>query len=110
MNKESVKKTLQKDFQLILFNQPLSFFKPQKFSKQKPDEKYFAYSEGENYYYYITNTDCSRLIRMERGSNTRKVLEAFMENMKDGVPESIQIHHKNFNFDINMKRIYDNAE
>jgi hypothetical protein len=110
MNKTSVKKTLQKDFQLILFNKPLAFLKPQKFSKQQTDEKYFAYNEGENFYYYITNTDCSKLIRMERGNSKRKVLEAFAENMKNGVPENIEIHHKNFNFDINMKRIYDNVE
>lgn len=110
MNKESVKKTLQKDFQLILFNQPLINLKSYQFKQQKNNENYFAYNEGEDFYYYITNPDCSQLLRMERGSSTKKVLEAFAKDLKDGVPDSINIHHVNFNFEINLKRIYDNAE
>lgn len=110
MDKDAVKKTLQRDFQLLLMNKPIRLMKPYEFRGQKNEEKYFAYNAGEDFYYYITNADCSKLIRMERGSSTKKVLEAFVTDMKDKVPDSIQIHHINFNFDINMKRIYDNAE
>ena len=110
MDKESVKKTLKKDFQLVLFNKPLKFLKPYHFSGKKESENYFAYNEGEDHYYYITDPDCSQLLRMERGSSTKKILEAFAFDFKDGVPDSVKIHHTNFNFDINLKRIYDNAE
>ncbi len=107
MDKESVKKTLQRDFQLILMNKPLGFLKPYKFKIQNANEHYFAYNEGEDFYYYITKPDCSQLLRMERGSSTKKVLEAFVSDMKNQVPDSIRIHHINFNFDISLKRIYD---
>lgn len=110
MDKSAVKKTLQKDFQLILMNKSLEFLKPYGFKNLKTHEKYFAYNEGEDFYYYITNEDCSKLVRMERGSSTKKVLEAFVKDMNDGVPDIINIHHNNFNFDINMKRFYDDAE
>jgi len=110
MDKESVKKTLKKDFQLILLKKPIKLLKPYKFKQKREDEKYFAYNDGEDFYYYITNSDCSKLIRMERGSRTKKVLEAFTTDMNDGVPDSINIHHINFNFDINLKRIYADAE
>lgn len=110
MDKDAVKKTLKKDFQLLLMDKPTGFMKPYEFRGKKNDEKYFAHNEGKDFYYYITNTDCSKLIRMERGSSTKKILEAFVSDMKDRVPDSIHIHHINFNFDINMKRIYDNAE
>lgn len=110
MDKESVKKTLKKDFQLILMNKPVSYLKPYRFKGQKEDEKYYAYHEGKDYYYYITNKDCTSLLRLERGSNTKKVTEALMQLQKDGVPESIGIQHKNFNFEINLKRIEENAE
>lgn len=110
MNKESVKKTLRKDFQLIFMNMPINRLSPYRFNGLKGDEKYFAYHESKDFYYYIININCSKLLRMERGSRTRKVLEAYMGELKNGVPDSIQIHHTNFNFDINLKQIYDNAE
>ncbi len=110
MNKGAVKQTLKKDFQLILFNQPAGVLKPYRFKNQKEGEIYFAWHEGKDYYYYVTNTACTRLLRMERGSSSKKVVEAFSGDVKDGVPDSIKIHHTNFNFDINLKRIYDNPE
>lgn len=107
MDKEAVKKTLHKDFKLILFNKPVTVLKPYKFKEQSATENYYAWNEGEDFYYYITNTDCTQLLRMERGSSTKKVLEAFSGGIKDGVPDSIKIHHTNFNFDISLVRIYD---
>ncbi len=110
MDKESVKKTLKKDFQLILMNKPVNHLSPYRFKAQKEDEKYYAYHEGKDYYYYITNKDCTSLLRLERGSSTKKVTEAILQLQKDGVPESISIQHKNFNFEIILKRIEENAE
>ncbi|MBK7098411.1 MAG: hypothetical protein IPH58_08725 [Sphingobacteriales bacterium] len=110
MDKKSVRKTLKKDFQLILMNKPVSYLKQYKFKGKKEDEVYFAYNEGKDYYYYITNNDCTSFVRLERGSITKKVTAAFMQFQKDGLPESIDIQHKNFNFEISLKRIEENAE
>lgn len=110
MNKDAVKSTLKKDFQLLLMNHLPNAVKPYRFKGQTTEEMYFAYHEGEDFYYYITGPDCANLVRMERGSSTRKVLEAFVKNGADRTPDEIKIHHNNFKFDINLKRIYDNAE
>lgn len=106
MDKEAVRKTLRKDFELVLMNRlPASgvVFK-------RGHEYYYAFSHGSDIYYYITDASCSNLIRMERGNSRKKVLEATRGPMKEGVPESLDIRHTNFNFTINLKRIYDNAE
>lgn len=107
MDKEAVKKTLRKDFELVLMNR-LNPASGKAYSKA--GENYYAFSEGEDVFYYITNADCSELIRMERGNTKKKVLEATRGALKDGIPEFINIRHKNFNFTINLKRIYDNVE
>lgn len=106
MNKDAVKTTLKKDFQLILFNQNTALLKPVTFKGQAAGERYFSYNSGEDYYYYITDAGCSKLLRMERGSSTKKVLEAFTDSLMNSIPERILIHHTNFNFDIDMKRIW----
>ncbi len=110
MNKKAVKETLQKDFKLILMQMTNSILSAYKFKRQNPDERYFANQTGKDFYYYITNNACDSLLRMERGSRTRKVMDAFSEGLKGGVPETIRVRHNNFNFDIQLKRIYDHAE
>lgn len=110
MNRDAVIKTLQKDFRLILMQLPVNQVRPYRFKGQKKAENYFAFQDGKDFYYYITSSDCETLLRMERGSNTRKVLEAFSTGLKQGAPETVSIHHNNFNFDIQLKRIYDHAE
>lgn len=107
MDKEAVKKTLRKDFELVLMNR-LNPASGRAFTKS--GENYYAFSDGEDVFYYITNADCSQLLRMERGNTKKKVLEATRGALKDGIPEFVNIQHKNFNFTINLKRIYDNVE
>ncbi|MBO9617757.1 MAG: hypothetical protein J7539_01870 [Niabella sp.] len=107
MDKDAVTKTLRKDFELVLMNRldaaTATVFK-------KNDEYYYAFGDGADVYYYITDTNCSQLLRMERGDTKKKVLEATRGPLKDGMPEFVNIRHKNFNFTINLKRITDNAE
>lgn len=108
MDKEAVRKTLRKDFELLLMNAVDTATVSSVF--QKGAERYNAFYSGEDVYYYITDTRCVQLIRMERGSRKRKVLEATRGPLKDGIPESMHIRHTNFNFTIDLKRIYDHAE
>ena len=107
MDKEAVKKTLRKDFALVLMNQlnsgTATIFK-------KNNETYYAFADGRDVFYYVTDEGCSRLIRMERGNTRKKVLEATRCDLKEGVPEFITIHHSNFNFTIDLKKIDDHAE
>ncbi|MCD2425011.1 hypothetical protein LQ567_19660 [Niabella pedocola] len=108
MDKEAVRKTLRKDFELLLMDMVDTTTVSSVF--QKGAERYHAFYVGADVYYYITDDRCGQLIRMERGSRKRKVLEATRGILKDGIPESLNIRHTNFNFTIDLKRIYDHAE
>lgn len=107
MDKDAVKKTLMKDFELVLMNR-LNAAAAKVFKRN--GEYYYAFGDGADVYYYITDANCTQLLRMERGDAKKKVLEATRGALKDGMPEFISIRHKNFNFTINLKQITDNAE
>lgn len=102
MNKKSVIKTLQHDFELILMqhlnNTPATV-------KTQDDLLYFIFPQTKGYNYYITNADGTELIRMERASNKKIIVEAVMQNYVDGIPDTIGISHKTFEFKIGLKRI-----
>ncbi|MBZ4189823.1 hypothetical protein [Niabella beijingensis] len=107
MDKEAVRKTLRKDFELVLMNR-LNAATATVFKKQ--EEYYYTFRNGKDRYYYITDAGCTRLLRMERGDTKKKVVEATSGVLQGGVPETVVIRHSNFNFTIELKRIYDNAE
>ncbi|MGN6439595.1 MAG: hypothetical protein ACTHMM_23920 [Agriterribacter sp.] len=101
MDKKPVIKTLRKDFELVL----MQHLNAPSYTLQQDDQLYQVFANGKDHYYYITDTACSRLIKMERGSRRKKVMEATMENVKDGMPDTIGIRHNNFSFDIGLKRL-----
>lgn len=106
MNKKAVIKTLRKDFELVL----LIHTEPQGSSVLNDTlYTYYAFPQEKGSNYYVTSKDCSTLIRMERGSKRKPVVDAVMKNYKDGMPDTIGISHKNFKFDISLKRL-ENAE
>lgn len=107
MNKKPVIKTLRKDFQLILMN---NLKAENAYAMKKDSLLYYTFPEGKDHYYYVTNSDCSELIRMERGSSRRMVMTAIAQNIQQGIPDTIGITHTNFNFEIGLKRIHNYAE
>ncbi|MBX3253843.1 MAG: hypothetical protein KF862_06845 [Chitinophagaceae bacterium] len=102
MDKRPVIKTLRKDFELLLMKHvnAASYY-----TIKQAGEYYYVFPDGRDHYYYVTDSVCSRLIRMERGSKKKKVMEAVMQNGKDGTPDTIGIRHNNFSFDIGLKRL-----
>lgn len=90
MDKKAVIKTLRKDFELVLMNR-LNTEKP--YVLDKEGERYYTFPDGKDHYYYVTNSDCSRLIRMERGSKRKKVMTAIAQNFNEGMPDTIGITH-----------------
>ena len=102
MNKKSVIKTLQHDFELILMNRlestPVSI-------KTENGLIYFIFPQTKGYNYYITNTARDELVSMERASKNKTVVEAVMKNYVNGIPDTIGISHKTFEFNIGLKRI-----
>lgn len=102
LNKKSVIKTLRHDFELILMN---------KIGNSKATVKtnggltYFIFPQTKGFNYYITNQSGSELVRMERASNKKPIVEAVMKNYVNGVPDTIGISHKTFEFNIGLKKI-----
>ncbi len=107
MDKKAVIKTLRKDFELILMQHIGSVSSN---TLKGGSDYYHVFQHREDYYYYITDSLCSKLIRMERGSSRKKVMEAVAGGYKMGIPDTMGIKHNNFDFTIELKRIYDHAD
>jgi hypothetical protein len=102
MNKKSVIKTLQHDFELILMNN----MDPSNASVRTSNGLlYFIFPQTKGFNYYITNSTVDELVRMERASNKKTIVEAVMKNYINGIPDTISISHKTFEFNIGLKRI-----
>jgi len=102
MNKKSVIKTLRHDFELILMN---TLDNNKAIVKTNDGQLYFIFPQKKGYNYYITNTDATELLRMERASNKKSIVDAVMKNFVKGIPDTIGISHKTFEFNISLKRI-----
>lgn len=102
MNRKAVIKTLRKDFDLVL----MRGLDTGKVVIRKNDSlTYYVFKQTKGYNTYITNNTGTELVRMERSSKRKPVVQAIMKNYVDGVPDTIGITHKTFNFSIGLKRI-----
>ena len=68
MNKKSVIKTLQHDFELLLMSR-LDFSNSS--VRTENGFLYFIFPQNKGYNYYITNADGTELVRLERASNKK---------------------------------------
>lgn len=102
MNKKPVLKTLRKDFELILMQR---LDKAAVSVRKNNGLLYYVFPQPNGYYYYITDSTVNKLVRMERASNKKTVVEATMENYINGIPDTIFVSHKKFDFTIGLKRI-----
>jgi hypothetical protein len=102
MDKKPVIKTLRKDFELILLRkQDIKTA----FLAQDDHNLYYIIRKQKGFYCYVTDKAGAHLERMEISSPRKPIVEAIMKNYKNGVPDTIGITHKNFNFTISLKRI-----
>ncbi|MBC8034960.1 MAG: hypothetical protein H7Y03_12485 [Chitinophagaceae bacterium] len=101
MDRKAVIKTLRNDFELVLMR-GLDSSNVKIFSDDRL--LYYRFAQKKGYNYYITSKDGSQLIRMERSSKRKPVAIAVMSNYTAKVPDTIGITHKNFNFEIGLKR------
>ncbi|SFE14705.1 hypothetical protein SAMN05518672_104656 [Chitinophaga sp. CF118] len=101
MDKKSVVKTLRGDFELALLRPDLQHAQV----KRDSNYQYIVVPTAKGNNYYITDTTCSRLVRLEKSSRRRPVVKAWLSNYKDGVPDSILIRHQQFKFNISLQRV-----
>lgn len=106
MNKRSVIKTLQHDFELVLMNRLSS---TEASVRSNNGLLYFIFPQARGYNYYITGAMADQLVRMERASNKKVIVEGIMKNYGNGIPDTIGLSHKTFEFNIGLKRIERNA-
>ena len=102
MNKKAVITTLRKDFELILMEHLDSAALT---IRTNNGLKYYVFPQATGYNYYITNSTGDELVRMERVSKRKTVVQAIMKDYRNGIPDTIGISHKTFNFTIGLKRI-----
>ena len=102
LDKKSVIKTLQHDFELVLMN---NLDNSKAVVKTNEGLTYFIFPQSKGFNYYITNQSGDELVRMERASNKKIIVEAVMKNYINGIPDTIGISHKTFEFNIGLKRI-----
>lgn len=101
MNRKSVINALRKDFELMLMNN-LDTSTVMTFSDQQ--DLYTRYQKGRGFVYRVTDSACSSLKRMESASKRKTIVEMNMFN-RTGIPDSVFISHKNFKFNISLRKI-----
>ena len=102
MDKSAVLTTLRKDFELLLM-QRLDFAAA--VVRKKDGLFYYGFPQSKGNNYYITDSTCGQLVRLERASKRKPVVTAVMLNYAEGMPDSIGISHEKFNFTIGLKKL-----
>ena len=102
MNKKAVLKTLRKDFELLLMD---GLDMASASVRTSNGLIYYVFPQTKGFNYYITDSTGAKLVRMERVSKRKTVMQAIMRDYINGMPDTIGISHKTFNFTIGLKRI-----
>jgi hypothetical protein len=106
MDKKAVITTLRKDFELLLMRR---LDADKEFIRKKDGLFYYGFPQTKGNNYYITDSACHQLIRLERASRRKAVVVAIMENYADGMPDTIgithHIPHLNADFTIGLKKL-----
>ncbi len=102
MNRKAVINTLRQDFELLLMQDlhqyPVQVLEDKRF-------RYFRYSRGKSFDYYITSKDCNELVRIEKASRRKVKVSMMVAPLQGGIPDTIGITHRNFNFNIGLKKL-----
>ncbi|SEW54814.1 hypothetical protein [Chitinophaga arvensicola] len=101
MDKKAVVKTLQQDFALVLLHPDLQA------AHMATDNRYryvvVPTEKGNNY--YITDTACTQLIRIEKSSKRKPAVTVWMQHYNNGIPDTINIRHEHFKFNISLQKV-----
>jgi hypothetical protein len=100
MDKKVVVTALRKDMELALLRPDIARAK----ILEDAAYTYIAVPDKGGHDYYVTE-HCEKLVRIEKSSKRKPVEIIQLFNYRDGVPDSIDIQHKNFKFRIALKRI-----
>lgn len=102
MDKKAVIITLRKDFELILL--PPADYKSA-YLRKDDDNLYYIFPRPKGTFCYITDLKSTEMKLMEISSPHKPIVQAIARDDGNGVPDTIGISHKNFNFTIGLKKI-----
>ena len=105
LNRKAVLRTLRKDFELLLMENP---GRPEPVLRDS-QVLYFPFRAGKETNYYRTDTACSRLLGMEKAGRRKKKVLITLSPFESGMPEHVQIEHRNFTFAIRLTAFERNA-
>ncbi|WP_147243481.1 hypothetical protein [Chitinophaga flava] len=100
MDKKAVVKTLRQDFELVLLRPDLS----QAHVATDNNFRYVVVPTEKGNNYYITDSACTKLERIEKSSVRKPVVKVWMQHYTQGTPDSIRIEHQNFRFNISLQK------
>lgn len=101
MDKKPVVKTLSQDFALVLLHPDL---RKAHVARENGERFVVAPTEKGNNY-YITDSACTELRRIEKSSRRKPVVRVELRHYQNGIPDSILIKHLNFKFNISLQRV-----
>jgi len=103
LNKKLVINQLRKDLGLIIME---GIREDNQKVYQTRDEFYFEFPfEKEESVFYITPLDCKKITRIEETEQQKQKIVVTLMGETPGVPDSINIDHKNFRFNIALKKV-----
>lgn len=102
LNRKPVIRQLRKDLGLLIFHE-MNFSKATVYEGN--NELFFEFNTGKERNFYVTNAGCTDLIRIENASNKKKKAIVNLSGYKSGMPDSVEIVHQNFDFNIYLKQI-----
>jgi len=108
LDKKTVIKTLKSDFELILMRDLRTGDLTNKEQIVKQDSSgntWYGFNSAGETHYYIMSPGCDSLLRIENAMKRKPKVQIIMQNYRLGIPDTIGISHKNFNFEIGLKYI-----
>ena len=73
--------------------------------RKENEHMIFTFPQAKGFNNYIMNKEGTELELMKRTSNKKTLVEAIMKNYTNGIPDTMGISHKTFEFNIGLKRI-----
>jgi hypothetical protein len=102
MNKDLVINRLRNDLSLLLMYglnpaQPMVF--------HSGNETYYSFLNHNETVYYVTDSSCTQLFRIETASKRKKKILVNLTGYKSGMPDSVYLAHHSFEYNITLKQI-----
>lgn len=102
MNKKVVINRLKSDIGLLIMN-GINLNQPQVYTSGK--EIYYMFRRGKEQVYYVTDSSCSALSRIETASGRHKKIIVNIAGYVSGMPDSVYLAHQSFEYNITLKKI-----